>query len=102
MLLQSHEGFIRLLPALPDVWPVGSVDGIVARGGFVVSLTWKDRKLATARLKSERGEPCGIYSAAPIGIADEAGRPIEAKSDGRHVYAFPTTAGHLYTVTPAP
>ena len=58
MLMQSHSGFIHLLPALPDAWHEGKVKGLCARGNFTIDMTWNDGKLEQADILSGSGEKC--------------------------------------------
>ncbi|MNT64882.1 hypothetical protein D3C72_2028210 [compost metagenome] len=60
MLLQSHQNYVELLPALPVEWKMGAVKGFVARGNFVVDMTWKDGKLTGATILSRKGGSCKL------------------------------------------
>ncbi|WP_341839197.1 glycoside hydrolase family 95 protein [Chitinophaga caseinilytica] len=78
MLIQSHEDFIELLPALPSAWKDGHVKGLVARGNFVVEMQWKDGKLAKAAILSRSGTPCKVkYGNKIVDVSVKRGQQVQ-------------------------
>ncbi|QIK61098.1 glycoside hydrolase family 95 protein [Dysgonomonas sp. HDW5A] len=66
MFVQSHDGFIYILPALPSVWKTGSIKGLVARGGFVIDIDWKDGKVESLKIVSKNGGSCRLKVNSPL------------------------------------
>jgi alpha-L-fucosidase 2 len=66
MLLQSHDGFVYLLPALPDVWEKGSVTGLMARGGFKIDIAWDDHKITRLVIHATLGGNCRLRLNQPM------------------------------------
>jgi len=126
MLLQSHDGTISLLPALPSAWKNGSVKGIKARGNFTLSIEWRNGKLFKASIYSGNGGLCRISSrdvvkllesnsqpangANPNSLNTSYGRPVYEKNSNaklvelntpqRITIDFMTEKGKTYTIIP--
>ena len=66
MLVQSHDGAVHLLPALPDEWASGEVKGLRARGGFTVDMKWQEGKLQKATVASSIGGVVRLRSYVPL------------------------------------
>ncbi|MCD8184920.1 MAG: glycoside hydrolase family 95 protein [Rikenellaceae bacterium] len=80
MLMQSHAGYLHLLPALSEVWNSGSIEGIRARGGFIVDIEWKNGKLSEARITSTLGGVCRLKTGRPVRVQNTVTRPAEGKN----------------------
>ena len=66
MLMQSHDGAVHLLPALPDAWAKGSINGLRARGGFGVDIKWENNEPSEVTIRSLLGGNCRIRSYYPL------------------------------------
>ena len=95
MFLQSHDGAVHVLPALPDRWKDGQVKGLVARGGFEVDMEWKDGKVTMLKVVSRLGGNLRIRTAAEL--AEKNGNAL-ALAEGENpnpYYATPVVASPI-------
>jgi alpha-L-fucosidase 2 len=81
MLMQSHDGAIHILPALPDVWSTGKVSGLRARGGFLIEeIAWENGKIKALKVKSTLGGNLRIRTENPL-VLDGKGNLQTAKGE---------------------
>lgn len=99
MLVQSSDGFINLLPALPDAWPEGRVGGLKAEGNFSLYMEWKNKGLTALEIVSGSGGTCSVFCPDMNleKISDSRGKNVPFESIGGGIVAFCTEKGGRYS-----
>jgi alpha-L-fucosidase 2 len=98
MLIQSHEGVIDLLPALPDQWSEGAFKGVCVRGGFELEMTWSSKEITEVKILSKYGHSCHIHAGGKVRI-EKDGKNVRLKTFEDGSVAFDTSEGSVYTLT---
>ncbi len=97
MLVQSHEGMIELLPALPDQWAEGTFNGVCARGAFELRFGWKHSKVVSLDILSKKGEPCRMRIAGRVRVKSQ-GKAVHVSRLGDGIIEFQTSKMTNYEV----
>lgn len=100
LLLQSHDGILALLPALPKAWKNGSIDGLRARGGYTLALAWRDGALTHATLTATQNTTCHLRTSRPVKVYHnntELSVTSQPAPEGPFI-AFPVKAGQTYRI----
>jgi alpha-L-fucosidase 2 len=70
MFMQSYDGAVNILPALPDIWQNGKIEGLRTRGGFIVDMAWENGQIKTLKVKSLLGGNLRIRTATPLTLSN--------------------------------
>ncbi len=97
MLMQSQDGFIKLLPALPDEWSEGTFKGVCARGAFELEYSWKNKMVTQLTIESKAGEVCRI-EAKPGARVRTNGKAVAVKKLPGNIIEFNTVKGGVYVI----
>ena len=97
MLVQSQDGVIKLLPALPDEWGEGKYSGVCVRGAFELEYAWKDKQVTQLKILSKAGVTCRIESKPKLKISSN-GQKVKFKSLPNGLIEFDTVKGGVYVV----
>ena len=100
MLLQSQLGYVQFLPAVPEQWNTGHVEGIVARGNFEIDMNWSEGKADRFEITSGNGNTfTGEYdNIAAYAVKKSDGTKVETTAITDNKISFPTEAGETYTI----
>lgn len=104
MLLQSHEGYIDLLPAIPQAWQSGTYSGLLARGNFEVSAQWNNGVATQFTIKSKNGGLCKLkyFNINRSVIKNLSGKSIVNVKRKRDFVEFDTKPGDVYAISQIP
>lgn len=97
MLVQSQDGMIKLLPALPDEWGEGKYSGVCVRGAFELDFAWKDKQVTQLKILSKAGVTCRIESKPKLKISCN-GQKVKFKALPNGLVEFDTVKGGVYVV----
>jgi alpha-L-fucosidase 2 len=97
MLIQSHEGVIDLLPALPDNWTDGSFNGVCARGNFELKFNWKAKALTSVEILSKAGQACRLHAGRLSNVTTN-GLKVKVTRYADGSVGFETKPGQIYIV----
>ncbi|WP_446474100.1 glycoside hydrolase family 95-like protein [Actinomadura opuntiae] len=103
MLLQSHAGRIRLLPALPAAWPSGRFRGLRARGGLSIDASWHDGRATEFCFSAAHGRSVKLQSPMFSGrfeVVDTTGGRVTVRGEGADRIEIDLLAGHCYRAHP--